>query len=568
MDDSKRTLLSSALLGLALAGLFYAFFDGPLEGAQAPSAGGTSDASATSPGILSDADQRLRRAQQQRVSVRTPEFEAVFTSRNAALISYRLLEPRFQNHRAGRSLAENLVSTDREELLPLRQTIGGVAIPTDATWRVEQVDDRTARFTWEGDGFRVVRTLRAGQAKYTLDSETVIENLGRGARPVRVREHAYRYVRRADDGGSMFGGPSPAMTQGLCETVEDKTLAPRDELVDHRGMGPGVRFAGWGTNYFTTALAPHDGTAERCVLGADDVIVHGEAVGSVFSIELWHARKQVPAGGSATFATLVYAGPKDLDALTAAGHQLEDTVDLGMFGFIARGMVWLLRALFGFVGNWGIAIILLTVIVRALLYPLTASSLESMGKMRVLKPELDRIQQVYGDDQEKKGAAMMALYKQHSINPLAGCLPAVAQMPVWLALYTSLSTNIELYHASFFAWRDLSAPDPYFALPLALAALMFLQQKMTPTTMDPMQAKIMLYMMPIMMGAFMLFLPAGLCLYMLTNSSLGILQQRYVQWRLDRIPAVATTTSASAAEIVQETKDAPGGKKGTQRGRA
>lgn len=572
MDDSKRTMLSSALLGLALAGAYYfvshklapesaTHTASPVASAQQGGNGGTT---------LDEVQQRARRANQHRVSVRTPEFEAVFTDRNAGLIAFRLLEPRYQNAHAGRpSTPQDLVSTEREELLPLRQTIGGVTMPADALWTAEQVDPRTARFTWQGDGFRVVRTLTAGRAKYTLDSETRIENLGTGARPVRVREHAYRYVQRSSEGGGfIFGRPSPEVTQGICETSEDELLQPRDKLMDARGMGPGVRFAGWGTNYFTMALAPHDGTAERCVVAADDRFAGGEeAVGSVFSVELWHARKQVPPGGSVVFSTLVYAGPKDLTALEAAGHQLDHAVNLGMFGFIAKGMVWLLRALQGYLGNWGIAIILLTVCVRALLYPLTASSLESMGKMRVLKPEMDRIQELYGEDQEKKGAAMMALYKQHSINPLAGCLPALAQMPIWLALYTSLSTNIELYHASFLAWRDLSAPDPYFVLPVALSALMFLQQKMTPTTMDPMQAKMMLYMMPGMMGLFMLFLPAGLCVYMLTNSTLGIVQQRYVQWRLDRFQVGATTTPA-VAEVVDTATDAQTGKKGKPRGRA
>lgn len=564
MDDSKRTLLSSALLGLALAGAYY-FVSHELGGNASETAPTADSANApTPPGMLSDTMQRQRRLAQQRVSVTTPEFEAVFTSRNAALIAFRLREPRFQNATSrGGTQPENLVSTEREELLPLRQTLSGVAVPTDATWRVEQVDERTVRFHWEGDGFRVERTVRAGSAKYTLESETRIENLSRGTRPVRVREHTYRYVKRSAEGGGMFGRQSPAVTQGVCETGEDELLEQREALMDARGLGPGVRFAAWGTNYFTMALAPREGTADRCVVGADD----RGGVGSVFSIELWHPRKQVPAGGSAVFSTVVYAGPKDLAALGAAGHDFDHTINLGMFGFIAKGMVWLLRALHGYLGNWGIAIILLTVVVRALLYPLTASSLESMGKMRVLKPELDRIQAVYGDDQEKKGAAMMALYKQHNINPVAGCLPALAQMPIWLALYTSLSTNIELYHASFLAWRDLSAPDPYFVLPVALSALMFLQQKMTPTTMDPVQAKMMMYMMPAMMGLFMLFLPAGLCVYMLTNSTLGIVQQRYVQWRLDRMPAAATT-SPDVVEVLDTKTDSAAGKKGKPRGRA
>jgi len=414
-----------------------------------------------------------------------------------------------------------------------------------------------------------VRTVRAASSKYTLESDTTITSLSRGPRPVRVREHFYRWIERSAEGGGMFGARSPALTQGVCQYGDDTALETRDELEDPRGRGGPIRYAGWGTNYFVAAVAPADGRGDRCVLGSQSIPEGDDAIGSVVFADVWHPRRSLPAGGSTSFRSIVYAGPKDPSALEAAGHGIDGSVDLGFFGFIAKGMVWLLRVIFGYVGNWGIAIILLTFLVRIGLYPLTAASFKSMAKMRVLKPELDRIQVQFGDDQEKKGAAMMALYKTHEINPFAGCLPAVAQMPIWLALYTSLSTNIELYHAQFLAWRDLSSPDPFFALPAALALLMFVQQKMTPTTMDPMQAKIMLYMMPAMMGAFMLFLPAGLCFYMLTNSSLGILQQKFVQWRLDSMSSTAAN-STPVVEVVDTKSTSPGtsGKKGSKRGRA
>jgi YidC/Oxa1 family membrane protein insertase len=206
-----------------------------------------------------------------------------------------------------------------------------------------------------------------------------------------------------------------------------------------------------------------------------------------------------------------------------------------------------------------------------------------MAKMRVLKPEMDRINELYGEDREKKGAAIMELYKKHQINPLAGCLPSLLQMPVWVALYQSLSTNIELYHAPFVGyWTDLSSPDKFLVLPLLLGALMYVQQRMTPTTADPMQAKIMLYLMPTMMTAFMLFLPAGLCLYMVTNSTLGIAQQRWIQWRLDRQidesqpPSAGGTDGAgpddgpttTGPSSVVATRKPAGGKKRSHRGRA
>jgi YidC/Oxa1 family membrane protein insertase len=225
---------------------------------------------------------------------------------------------------------------------------------------------------------------------------------------------------------------------------------------------------------------------------------------------------------------------------------LKETIEAGWFTSIAEGLTWLLREIHGLFGNWGIAIILLTVLVKTLLFPLTIKQMTSMARMKELKPELDRINQLYADDREKKGAAIMELYRTKGINPMAGCFPVLLQLPIWFSLYASLSSNVELLHAPFALWDDLSSPDPYFALPLALGLLMFMQQKMAPAaSADPLQQKMMLYMMPVMMTSFMLFLPAGLCLYMFTNSALSILQQRWIEARLAR---VSTQPSVQAAE--------------------
>ncbi|MCC7536765.1 MAG: membrane protein insertase YidC, partial [Deltaproteobacteria bacterium] len=238
--------------------------------------------------------------------------------------------------------------------------------------------------------------------------------------------------------------------------------------------------------------------------------------------------ERLSAGQSLTTRVIGYFGPKDLALLAAAGHGLPETVNLGFFSFIARGLLAVLNFLHGIVGNWGIAIILLTVLVKLVLFPLTARSFKSMEKMRALKPELDRLNELYKDDREKKGAATMELYRKAGVNPFGGCLPSLAQLPVWWALYTTLQISVELYRAPFLVWSDLSAPDPFYVMPLVLGGLMFLQQRLTPTTMDPMQAKIMMYAMPVMFTAFMLFLPVGLCLYMTVNSALSILQQQLV----------------------------------------
>ena len=250
--------------------------------------------------------------------------------------------------------------------------------------------------------------------------------------------------------------------------------------------------------------------------------------------ELRYAAEDLAAGEELQLRNMIYLGPTDRHTLRAAGHYLPEVIDLGWFSFIANFLSDGLNLIQSFVGNWGIAIILLTLLVKLLFFPLTMRSFEAMGKMRQLKPKIDALNEKYADNPELKGQAVMALYRQEKVNPAAGCLPSLLQMPVWFALYRSLSTNIELYHAPFALWTDLSAPDPYYILPGFVALLMHLQQRLTPTTMDPAQAKMMMYLMPIMIGSFMLFLPAGLCVYMVTNSMLTIAQQRFIYSKLDQ----------------------------------
>jgi YidC/Oxa1 family membrane protein insertase len=258
---------------------------------------------------------------------------------------------------------------------------------------------------------------------------------------------------------------------------------------------------------------------------------------------------------------LAYLGPKVPSDLSAAGHAISESVQTGWFSGLAVGLTWLLREFHALLGNWGIAIIVLTFVVKTVLFPLTWKQVQSMAKMKALKPEIDRINEMYPDDREKKGAAMMELYRKKGINPMAGCFPVLLQLPIWFSLYQSLATNVELFRAPFALWwQDLSGPDPYFVLPLALGVLMFVQQKITPVTgMDPVQAKMMLYFMPAMITAFMLFLPAGLCLYMFTNSALSIVQQRVIETQVNRRARVDEAPVAGAvADSLAPTGDDPG----------
>jgi YidC/Oxa1 family membrane protein insertase len=222
--------------------------------------------------------------------------------------------------------------------------------------------------------------------------------------------------------------------------------------------------------------------------------------------------------------------------LKTAAPGLELVVDYGMFNFVAAPMFWLLKWFHSFVSNWGWAIILLTILIKAVFYPLNAAAGRSMGKMKLVGPKLKEIQAKYADDRVKLNQAMMELYKKEKINPLGGCLPILIQMPVFIALYWVLMAAVELRHAPWIGWiQDLSAPDPWFILPVLYGLTAFAQAKIQPPApgMDPMQQKIMQYM-PVAFAAMFFFFPAGLVLYWTVSNILQIAQQWQINKMLER----------------------------------
>ena len=239
---------------------------------------------------------------------------------------------------------------------------------------------------------------------------------------------------------------------------------------------------------------------------------------------------QVAAGATGTVAVPVYIGPQETDKLEKLSPGLDLVVDYGWLTLIAAPLFWLLKGIHSVVGNWGWAIILLTVLIKGVFYPLNAKAGRSMAQMRVLAPKMEKLKQLYGDDRQKLNQAMMELYRTEKINPLGGCLPILVQIPVFIALYWVLLASIELRHAPWLGWiQDLSAPDPYFILPVIYAVSMFVQTKLNPQPADPVQARIML-IMPIVFSVFFLFFPAGLVLYWVVQNLLSIAQQ----WHINR----------------------------------
>jgi len=246
---------------------------------------------------------------------------------------------------------------------------------------------------------------------------------------------------------------------------------------------------------------------------------------------------ELRAGESGTTSADFYAGPKIQADLEAISENLDLVVDYGWLWWISQPLFWLLNTMYGFVGNWGVAIMLTTLCVKAFFFYPSAISYRSMAKMRALAPEIAKLKEKFGDDRAKMSQGMMELYKREKANPLSGCFPIIIQMPVFLGLYWMLMETVELRHAPFMLWiHDLSVQDPYFVLPLLMGATMFVQQTLNPTPPDPMQAKIM-KMLPIVFTVFFLWFPAALVLYWVTNNILSITQQYVITKRIEKTMA-------------------------------
>jgi len=260
----------------------------------------------------------------------------------------------------------------------------------------------------------------------------------------------------------------------------------------------------------------------------------------------------VAPGDEQTIRFTLFAGPKRMDLLQSVGRQLDRSIDFGWFWFLAKPMLWLMLWFQSLVGNYGIAIILLTIVVKVLLLPVTQKMYRSMNKMKRLQPRLNELKERFGEDKESFQREQMELFRREGVNPLGGCFPMLLQMPVYIALWRALFSAVELYQEPLGLWiHDLSAPDPYYIFPLLLVVTMFISQRMTPTTGDSAQAKMMMYTMPIMFGFFMFMLPAGLVLYILANSVLQILHQGIML----KLPEPETVPGSGTPSLFQRLMD-------------
>jgi YidC/Oxa1 family membrane protein insertase len=391
----------------------------------------------------------------------------------------------------------------------------------------------------EVNGVQVAKIYTFHRGSYVIDVQFEVKNLGEAT----VRPFAYFQILRdnvAPAGATMM---IPTYLGAAIYTEEGKFQKIQfSDLDKNKTDYPQNADNGWIAmleHYFVSAWLPEQKTPR-------------EYFTKRISENLYAAGVIAPVGSIAPGQTAgvtmpLYEGPQEQDKLAALAPGLELTVDYGWLTVIAVPLFWLLSFYHEWVGNWGIAIILLTMTVKILFFPLSAAGYRSMARLRLVTPKLQRIQEQYKGDRQQMHQAMMQLYKDEKINPMGGCLPILVQIPVFIALFWTLLAAVELRYAPFAMWiTDLSSPDPYYVLPVLMGISMFIQHRLNPKPTDPIQAKVM-QVMPLMFSAFFFFFPAGLVLYSLVNNVLSILQQ----WQITRLygqPAAETVSK----KIVKE----------------
>ena len=509
----------------------------PAKDLPVPSANtavGTVAASGTVPGQVDTAPKG------QTITIRTDLYTAEVDTAGGVISSVAL-----NQHRDGHDDTKPYLALQRNaertyvaqagllgEGLPNHRTVYEVLPgPRELAPGADRVELKLAATTAAGD--KVVQVLTFHRGSYVIDAAFDITNSG--AAPL----SPYAYFQLTRDmkqpvvpswgAPSAFVGPAVYTEQGKYQKIEfgdiDKLAADPSRKLPYQKTSD----SGWVAmveHYFVSAWMP-----------SDEQKTPREFYAKKLDGGLYAAGVIVPVGTIAPGATgevrvPLYVGPQDQEALAKTAKGLDLVVDYGIFTVIAAPLFWLLKWLYGIIGNWGWAIVVMTIMIKSAFYPLNHASARSMAKMKVIAPKMKALQEQYKNDKQQLQVKMMEMYKTEKINPLGGCLPILVQIPVFIALYWVLLSAVELRHAPWILWiKDLSAPDPFYVLPIIYAVTAYLQVKLSPTPItDPVQAKVM-QIMPVAFSVLFLFFPAGLVLYWLVNNSLQIFQQ----WHMNRV---------------------------------
>lgn len=374
------------------------------------------------------------------------------------------------------------------------------------------------------DGTEFIKTYVFERGDYALDVRYDIINNSDEVK--RVALYGQLKQSMVDNDGSMF---MPTYRGAAFSTQDTRYDKYSFGDIEDRNLNQ-TTTGGWVAmleHYFVTAWVPNQQESNRLYTNSTR---GGEAM-----IGFVGQTVQVPAQSTETIQASIFLGPKDQERLSALANNLNLTVDYGFMWWLAIPLFSLMELFYSFVGNWGVVIILITLTMKLILYPLTKAQYTSMAKMRMVAPKMKALKEKFGDDRQKMSAAMMKMYKEEKVNPLGGCLPMILQLPIFLTLYWVLLESAEFRHADFVLWiTDLSSRDPYFILPLLMGGSMFLMQRLQPTPMtDPMQKKLM-QLMPVLFTVFFLFFPSGLVLYWLVSNLVSIAQMLWIYRQIEK----------------------------------
>lgn len=488
-----------------------------------PSASLNAAAPATTPGVFS----RLEKGK--RIQISTDTLNAVIDTAGGDIRHLELLKHHDANDKSKNFV---LLAEQNSHVYVAQSGLIGNDLPNHKTAFTAQASEfrlaegaqelKVTLTAAEVAGVKVEKIFTFHRDSYVIDVEYKIHN----GSAVAMAPNAYYQLVRDDstpEGDSFFiqsyTGPAVYTDKGKFQKVGFSDIAKDKASFEKQAKDGWIAML---QHYFLSAWLPRDGL-ER------------EFYTKKLSDNLYAAGVILPVGtivpgADASISVPLYTGPQEQEKLSKLAPGLDLTVDYGWLTVIAAPLFWVLSMIHKGVGNWGVAIILLTVLIKLVFYPLSAKSYRAMAHMRVMGPKLQKLKEQYGDDRQRLHQAMMDLYKTEKVNPLGGCLPVVVQIPVFISLYWVLLASVEMRHAPFMLWiQDLSATDPYFVLPIIMGATMIIQTKLNPTPPDPIQAKVMM-IMPFAFSVFFFFFPAGLVLYWVVNNTLSIAQQ----WQITR----------------------------------
>ncbi len=556
----KRTILA-IVLSLAVLVIFQIFFIKPPapQKATAPQSSAEQTKKEQAPAKAAAESGQIKSAPKEQaakpeapprdISVETPHYTALFSTRGGALKSLKLknyyqdcvectddIYPRLKGFFTGQKDPAKPKTKDFVELVDVRDGMpypltvtfpdSSSDIAPDAVFEtaasklnlMDAKDKQQLVFSQTYSDVKVEKIFTFDPSGYTVGLEVKVYNLTQSPITQIPKINWYQYVdpQKIDDD---YGHEGPAISVG--GSVERQEVK---KLTSETVLGPNVVWGAFESKYFIASFIPENPSLTNVVMNRD--------AANMVAVGMKGRKEVIPAGQNSVFSYSLYLGPKQYDLLKALGVGLENAIDFGWFKWLAIPFLYMLNFLQGFVVNYGIAIIVLTTLIKIIFWPLGNLSYKSMKEMKALQPKIDAMKEKYKNDQTKVGQETMALYREHKVNPFSGCLPILIQIPVFFGLYKALMYAIELRHSPLFFWiQDLSAKDPYYITPIIMGVTQFIQQKMTPAMGDATQQKIMLFM-PIIFTFFFLNFPSGLVVYWLFNNILSIGQQFYINKKL------------------------------------